>query len=115
MTATPIPPAAGRQAAVDAALLILGRMGLCPDDLTAAAGQRPSVPTFAEYVPVVSAAVTAGTLKAYGSYWNRVTEQWVPGAWTTRRHRRSGNSCRTSGPTWSGGATPAADAARPRT
>jgi integrase/recombinase XerC len=34
------------------------------------------VPTFAEYVPVVSAAVTAGTRRAYGSYWNRVLEQW---------------------------------------
>jgi integrase/recombinase XerC len=34
------------------------------------------VPTFAEYVPVVSATVTDGTRKAYGSYWNRVVEQW---------------------------------------
>ena len=34
------------------------------------------VPTFAEYVPVVSAAVSAGTRRAYGSYWNRITEQW---------------------------------------
>jgi hypothetical protein len=41
-------------------------------------GKSPtsSVPTFAEYVPVVSAVVTAGTRKAYGSYWNRVVEQW---------------------------------------
>jgi site-specific recombinase XerD len=37
---------------------------------------RPPVPTFAEYVPVVSAAVTAGTRRAYGSYWNRVLEHW---------------------------------------
>ena len=34
------------------------------------------MPTFADYVPVVSATVTAGTRKAYGSYWNRVVEQW---------------------------------------
>jgi integrase len=34
------------------------------------------VPTFAGYVPVVSATVTDGTRKAYGSYWNRVVEQW---------------------------------------
>jgi hypothetical protein len=33
------------------------------------------VATFADYVPVVSATVTAGRRKAYGSYWNRVTEQ----------------------------------------
>ena len=34
------------------------------------------MPTFAEYVPVVSAAVSAGTRRAYGSYWNRVIEHW---------------------------------------
>jgi hypothetical protein len=27
-------------------------------------------------VPVVSALVSTGTRRAYGSYWNRVTEQW---------------------------------------
>jgi integrase/recombinase XerC len=27
-------------------------------------------------VPVVSAAVTAGTRRAYGSYWNRIVEHW---------------------------------------
>ena len=34
------------------------------------------MPTFADYVPVVSAAVTGGTRRAYGSYWNRVIDQW---------------------------------------
>ena len=76
MTTSRLPLAASQQAAVDAALLILERMGLSPDDLTAAPRHRPAVPTFADYVPVVSATVTAGTRKAYGSYWNRVTEQW---------------------------------------
>ena len=55
---------------------MLERMGLSPDDLVAVPRQRPVLPTFAEYVPVVSAAVTAGTRRAYGSYWNRVLEQW---------------------------------------
>ncbi len=32
------------------------------------------MPTFAEYVPAVSAAVSDGTRRAYGSYWNRVME-----------------------------------------
>ncbi len=76
MTACPPHPAASQQAAVDAALLVLERMGLSPDDLTAAPGRPAAVPTFAEYVPVVSAAVTDGTRRAYGSYWNRVIEQW---------------------------------------
>src|SRR5579859_2805787 len=48
------------QAVVDAAMLVLERMGLTP----------------AEYIPVVSALVSDGCRKAYGSYWNRVTEQW---------------------------------------
>ena len=76
MTAAPASPAASQQAAVDTALLILERMGLSPDDLTTATTQRLPIPTFADYVPVVSAAVTDGTRRAYGTYWNRITEQW---------------------------------------
>ena len=69
-------PAASPQAIVDAALLMLAQMGLSPDDLVTAPRDGPPVPTFAEYVPVVSAAVSAGTRRAYGSYWNRVIEHW---------------------------------------
>ena len=35
-----------------------------------------AAPTFAEYIPVVSAPVSDGCRRAYGSYWNRVTDQW---------------------------------------
>ena len=79
---SPPAPAASQQAVVEAALVLLERMGLSPADLVAAPASQPVVPTFAEYVPVVSAAVSAGTRRAYGSYWNRIVEQW--GA---RRHR----------------------------
>jgi integrase len=65
-----------QQAAVDAALVVLKSMGLSLDDLTAAPRARAVVPTFAEYVPVVSGAVSAGTRRAYGTYWNRVVEHW---------------------------------------
>ncbi len=61
---------------IPAALVLLDRMGLSPADLLAVPADRPAVPTFAEYVPVVSAAVSAGARRAYGSYWNRVVEQW---------------------------------------
>ena len=73
MTAAGPAPAAGasQQAAVDAALLLLDRMGLSPADLLAAPGAQPTMPTFAEYLPVVSDTVTPGTRRAYGSYWNR--------------------------------------------
>jgi integrase/recombinase XerC len=69
-------PGAPRQAAIEAALLVLERMGLSPADLTTAPRGRPVVPTFVEYVPVVAAAVTPGTRRAYGSYWNRIIEHW---------------------------------------
>ena len=68
--------AASQQAVVEAALVLLERMGLSPADLTAVPQARKPVPTFAGYVPVVSAAVSAGTRRAYGSYWNRVVDQW---------------------------------------
>lgn len=62
---------------VDAALLLLAKLGLTPDDLmVGATASRAPVPTFAQFVPEVAAAVTAGTLKAYGSYWNRVVQRW---------------------------------------
>ena len=51
-------------------------MGICPADLLEVRPARPSAPTFAEYVPVVAAAVSPGSRRAYGSYWNRVVQAW---------------------------------------
>ena len=62
---------------VDAARLLLTRMGLSPQDLLDTAPTRPPVPTFAEYVPVVAAAVGPGTCRVYGSYWNRILDHWA--------------------------------------
>src|SRR3954464_8479473 len=70
MTATAGP------AELDAARLIPARMGISPHHLPRDAPARPLVPTFAEYVPVVSAAVSVGTRRVYGSYWNKLVEQW---------------------------------------
>jgi site-specific recombinase XerD len=58
-------------------MVLLERMGLTPADLAAVPQARPVLPTFAEYVPVVSASVSAGTRRAYSSYWNRVIEHWA--------------------------------------
>src|SRR5580704_10319709 len=71
---TAVHPGASRQAVVAAALVLLERMGLTPADLTAVPHPRKPVPAVAGYVPVVSAAVSAGTRRAYGSCWNRVAE-----------------------------------------
>ena len=76
MPTLPASSASSQQASIDAALLVLKSMGLSLDDLTSAPRNRPPVPTFAEYVPVVSATLTPATLRAYGSYWKRVIEQW---------------------------------------
>ena len=63
---------------VDAALVLLAKLGVSPADLIAgAAAARPPVPTFAEFIPQVVAATTAGTLKAYGPYWKRIGEHWA--------------------------------------
>src|SRR6266511_1007719 len=63
-------------AELDAARLLLARMGITPTDLLQAAPSRPQAPTFAEYIPIVSAAVGAGTRRVYGSDWNRILDQW---------------------------------------
>ena len=47
-----------QQAVVEAALVLLERMGLSPADLAAVPQSRKPVPTFAEDVPVVSAVIT---------------------------------------------------------
>jgi len=59
-----------------AARLMLEPMGISPADLLDVAPARPCAPTFAEYVPVVSAAVSPGTRRVYGSYWNRIVQEW---------------------------------------
>jgi hypothetical protein len=61
---------------LEAARLLLERMGISPADLLGVRPTRPSAPTFAEYVPVVAAAVSSGTRRAYGSYWKRVVQAW---------------------------------------
>lgn len=63
---------------VAAALLMLDRMGLSINDLAGAqsAAAAASVPTFAEFVPKLRTMVKPGTLKAYGTYWNRLLARW---------------------------------------
>jgi integrase/recombinase XerC len=70
MSAQPMSPPG--PAEVQAARVLLARLGLSPADLVQNLPSRPLAPTFAEYVPVVSAAVSDGTRRVYGSYWNRI-------------------------------------------
>jgi hypothetical protein len=51
---TAVHPDTSRQAVMEAALVLLQRMGLTAADLAAVPQPGKPVPTFAEYVPVVS-------------------------------------------------------------
>ena len=88
---TAVHPQASRQAVVEAALVLLERMGLSPADLAAVPPPRPEVPTFAEYVPVVSAAVSAGTRRRTARTGTGSSSTGAAAAWTSPHHRRSGS------------------------
>lgn len=64
------------QAELEAARLLLERMGITPAELLQTATPRPPAPTFSEYIPVVEAAVGPGTRRVYGTYWTRIREHW---------------------------------------
>lgn len=66
-----------RQTDIEAARLLLDRMGLSVNDLLAAPADRPPAPTFAEYIPIVSAGISTATLQAYQPYWNRLLARWA--------------------------------------
>src|SRR6266568_1039951 len=57
MTAQAISPPG--HAELEAARLLLARMGISPSDLLNTAPARPPAPTFAAYIPIVSAAAGA--------------------------------------------------------
>jgi integrase len=51
-------------------------MGIDPADLLQKPAGSSETPTFAEYIPRVSQAVSDGTRRVYSTYWNRVVEAW---------------------------------------
>ena len=64
---------------LEAARVLLAKMGVCPADLVAPSDEgRPGAPSFSEYVPRVSGAVSAGARRVYASYWNKVIREWGP-------------------------------------
>lgn len=61
-----------------AARVMLTQMGISAADLLqTAGGTRRPVPTFAEYVPIVAAAVPPGSRRMYGTYWNKAVTKWA--------------------------------------
>ena len=63
---------------IAAARLLLKKMGVDPADLLQDPAAAPEIPTFADYIPRVSRAVSAGTRRLYTTYWNRVVDAWGP-------------------------------------
>ncbi|MEV4734681.1 tyrosine-type recombinase/integrase [Saccharopolyspora sp. NPDC049426] len=61
---------------LDAARLLLERLGVSPEDLLGTSAPKPQAPTFADYIPEVAKAVSPGTKRVYGTYWNRILEHW---------------------------------------
>jgi site-specific recombinase XerC len=58
--------------------MLLEKIGINPADLMRAPADSAGAPTFADYIPRVSGAVSNGTRRVYGSYWNRVIKAWGP-------------------------------------
>lgn len=63
-------------AELDAARLLLARLGISPADLMSSTLAGPPAPTFAEYVPIVSQAVSDSSRRAYSSYWKKIVNEW---------------------------------------
>lgn len=62
---------------LEAARLLLARMGITPEQLIATQPTKSKdMPTFREYVERVAEAVPIGTRHAYGSYWRRIVDAW---------------------------------------
>jgi len=66
-----------RTSDVAAARLLLEKLGVSLNDLLAEPAEPKYVPTFAEFIPEARAATTAGSLKAYDSYWKRLEDKWA--------------------------------------
>jgi integrase/recombinase XerC len=61
---------------LQAARMLLEKLGISLADLQRAFVVPPDAPVFADYIPRVSEAVSSGTRRVYSSYWNRVLDAW---------------------------------------
>lgn len=77
MSVEHVRPSAASATEIEAARVVLASMGLSASDLLDTPSLHREVPTFAEYIPIVAAAVGTGTRRVYSSYWNRILGQWA--------------------------------------
>ncbi|MGW0358524.1 tyrosine-type recombinase/integrase [Nocardia nova] len=65
-----------RRTDVEAARILLRRLGIRPEDLSSSGTASTTIPTFGDYIPRLRTAVPAGTSRAYASYWRRIETLW---------------------------------------
>nr|WP_255645791.1 site-specific integrase [Actinoplanes polyasparticus] len=57
--------------------LLLDRLGVSPAQLLGQTVRTATkMPTFDEYIPHVSAAVSEGSRRLYGTYWRKISQEW---------------------------------------
>ncbi|WP_433194578.1 tyrosine-type recombinase/integrase [Nocardia sp. CA-107356] len=61
---------------LEVARLFLERLGIHPEELLNPTTADAGIPTFDEYVPRVTAAVSHGTRRTYIPYWRHIAERW---------------------------------------
>jgi integrase/recombinase XerC len=70
-------PADQRAAQIKALRTLILQLGITPELLLdTARAPLATMPTFEEYVPQVAAAVSPGTRRVYGTYWERLCQHW---------------------------------------
>jgi integrase/recombinase XerC len=104
-------PPAARHRQLEMARSLLAELGITPEQLSTDGPTPAAAPTFNDYVPRLSEAVSPGSRRAYGPYWDRVCDRWgdrciteptpleikqlseaVRGAALVRRNSRGGRS-----------------------
>jgi integrase/recombinase XerC len=66
----------GESAEIDAARVLLARLGVTAEQLLTKEAGPVEMPTFDDYIGRVAQAVSPGTLRVYDTYWRRVSEVW---------------------------------------
>lgn len=69
-------PGASTKTDVEAARLLLARLGITAEQLLGEPTSSAPVPTFDEYIDRVATVDSAGTRRAYDSYWRRAQAAW---------------------------------------
>jgi integrase len=63
---------------IEAARMLLAKMGISSADLLCSSATPSEAPVFSDYIPRVPKAVSPGTRRVYGTYWNRIVGAWGP-------------------------------------